>query len=49
MSKSLKIFWEDLDMVAQLKVLDFYGLDNAMDANFDVVPLFVLETEEVGK
>ena len=46
MSDTLTIMLADLNYEAQREVLTFYGYESASDGNLDVVPLFVLETEE---
>jgi hypothetical protein len=37
---------DDLNSEAQKEVLEFYGYETADEGNLDVVPLFVLETED---
>jgi hypothetical protein len=46
MSETLTIMLDDLNSEAQREVLEFYGYETAAEGNLDVVPLFVLETEE---
>ena len=46
MSESLTIMLADLNDEAQREVLTFYGYESAAEGNLDIVPLFVLETEE---
>jgi hypothetical protein len=46
MAKTLEIMLEDLNDKAQQEVLQFYGYESAKDGNLDVVPLFILETEQ---
>jgi hypothetical protein len=46
MSETLTIMLADLNDEAQREVLTFYGYESAAEGNLDVVPLFVLETEE---
>ena len=46
MSDTLNIMLDDLNDEAQKEVLKFYGYETAEEGNLDVVPLFVLETDE---
>ena len=46
MSETLNIMLEDLNGETQKEVLKFYGYETAAEGNLDVVPLFVLETED---
>jgi hypothetical protein len=46
MSETLTIMFDDLTSEAQREVLQFYGYKTAAEGNLDVVPLFVLETDE---
>ena len=46
MSESLTIMLADLNDETQKEVLMFYGYESAAEGNLDIVPLFVLETEE---
>jgi hypothetical protein len=46
MSDTLTIMLDDLKDEAQKEVLKFYGYETAAEGNLDVVPLFVLETDE---
>ncbi len=46
MSESLTIMFDDLNSEAQREVLAFYGNATAAEGNLDVMPLFVLETED---
>lgn len=46
MSETLNIMLEDLNSVTQKEVLKFYGYETAAEGNLDVMPLFVLETED---
>jgi hypothetical protein len=46
MSETLTIMLADLNDETQKEVLAFYGYESAAEGNLDVVPLFVLETEE---
>lgn len=48
MSKTLEITFDDLNSTAQKEVLEFYGYEVPEDGNFDVVPLFILEKEELN-
>jgi hypothetical protein len=43
----MDIYFNDLNEEAKQKVLNFYGEKTTEDLNFDVVPLFVLEDDEV--
>lgn len=43
MADELEIFLWDLTPNAQQRVLDFLGIKSAIEANLDVIPLFVLE------
>jgi len=46
MSKTLNIMLEDLNGETQKEVLKFYGYETAAEGNFDIMPLFVLQTED---
>jgi hypothetical protein len=46
MSETLTIMLDDLNNDTQKEVLKFYGYQTAAEGNLDVVPLFVLETED---
>jgi len=46
MSETLTIMLDDLTSEAQREVLEFYGYATAADGNLDIMPLFVLETED---
>ena len=46
MSQTLNIMLEDLNHETQKEVLKFYGYETATEGNLDIVPLFVLETED---
>ena len=46
MSETLNIMLEDLNNETQKEVLKFYGYETALEGNLDVIPLFVLETED---
>jgi hypothetical protein len=46
MSQTLNIMLEDLNSKTQKEVLKFYDYETAAEGNLDVVPLFVLETED---
>ena len=46
MSETLTIMLDDLNSDAQKEVLEFYGYTTAAEGNLDVMPLFVLETED---
>ena len=46
MSETLNIMLEDLNSKTQKEVLKFYGYETAAEGNFDIMPLFVLETED---
>ncbi len=46
MSETLTIMLDNLNREAQREVLRFYGYKTATEGNLDVVPLFMLETEE---
>lgn len=43
MTKTLEIYFKDLNEETQKMVLDFYDLENEFNGNFDISPLFVLE------
>ena len=44
-TKQHEIYFSDLHMEAQQEVLDFFGIEDSSDGNFDIQPLFVLEAE----
>ena len=46
MSQILNIMLEDLNRETQKEVLKFYGYKTASEGNLDVMPLFVLETDD---
>lgn len=46
MSETLIIMLADLNDETQREVLEFYGYESAAEGNLDIMPLFVLETEE---
>ena len=46
MSEMLTIMLDDLNSEMQKEVLRFYGYETAAEGNLDIMPLFVLETEE---
>ena len=46
MSETQNIMLEDLNSKTQKEVLKFYGYETALEGNLDVIPLFVLETED---
>ena len=46
MSEALNIMLEDLNSQTQQEVLKFYDYETAAEGNFDIMPLFVLETED---
>jgi len=51
--KTINIYFSDLKKEAQKEVLKLYQLKDEKEANWDIVPLFVLENqlkeEKVGK
>ena len=47
MSETLTIMLADLKGRAQKEILKFYGYQSAKEGNLDVMPLFVLEKEEL--
>ena len=49
MSEMLTIMLDDLNGEAQREVLRFHGYESAKEGNLDVMPLFVLETEESAR
>jgi len=49
MSEILTIMLADLTVETQRDVLKFYGYESAKEGNLDVMPLFVLETEESAR
>jgi hypothetical protein len=46
MSETLTIMLDNLNNEMQKVVLKFYGYKTMAEGNLDIVPLFVLETEE---
>ncbi len=46
MLETLTIMFDDLTSEARKEVLQFYGYKTAAEGNLDVMPLFVLETED---
>jgi hypothetical protein len=44
MNKELGIYFDDLNEQAQVEVLAFLGLEDEADGNFEILPLFLLET-----
>ena len=49
MSETLTIMLDELNSETQREVLRFYGYESAKEGNLDVMPLFVLETEESAR
>ena len=45
MNKTYNIYFKDLTETAQKEILDFYELQNAEDANWEITPLAVMEYE----
>lgn len=43
--ESFKIMFEDLDEIAQRAFLEFQGLDNAEDGNFDCMPIAIVNRD----
>ena len=41
--EKLEIYFDDLNDEAKKKVLEFEKINNQSEANFEIVPLFVLE------
>lgn len=46
MKLQLDIFFKNLNVATQNKVLDFYKLESEEEGNFDVLPLTTLEKED---
>jgi len=46
MAETLTIMLDNLNRDAQKEVLKFYSYQTAAEGNLEVVPLFVLETED---
>jgi hypothetical protein len=46
MSETLNIMPEELNIKTQKEALKFYGYNTATEGNLDIMPLFVLETED---
>ena len=46
MLETLTIMLDDLKSEVQEEILKFYGYETVAEGNLDIVPLFVLETEE---
>jgi len=44
--KKVEIYFDDLTSLKQNEVLAAYNIVRAVDGNFDLAPLFVLEVEE---
>ena len=44
--EELPIYFEDLTEKAQQKVLEFYGISDIQEGNFDLVPLCYIAKEE---
>jgi hypothetical protein len=44
--KLFEIMFDDLTEEAQKQFLEFQGLDNPQDGNFDIAPLAIIELEE---
>jgi len=43
------IYFDDLIPEVQKQLLKFYQLENEIDGNFDIIPLFLLEYEPETK
>lgn len=46
MSKTLEIYFSDLNNDAKADVLKFYNISSAREGNLNLIPLFILEYEE---
>ena len=44
--KTFEIMFDDLTEEAQRRFLEFQGLDNPYDGNYDIVPIAIVELED---
>ena len=44
--KTFEIMFDDLTDEAQQRFLEFQGLDNYQDGNYDIMPLAIVDMEE---
>ena len=47
--RTIEIMFDDLTDEARRAFLEFQGLDNPQDGNYEIVPLAVVELEEEGE
>lgn len=42
-SEGFEIYFNDLKPEVQKEILDYYGIDDPEEANWDAIPLFILQ------
>ena len=45
---TLEIYFADLTVEAQARYLEFFGLANAAENNADIIPIFELDSRDMG-